>query len=171
MEDPETAETPKGCATLHEIEEFPAEKYGVPANEVVLGDIAVETENEIVGTVRGWRAAAQAARPRETVTAGPGDRESRLRGLEAISANMTADTFATRGNATVPIRCSDVGPPRMLCDQREPCTPDVCTPLRSGRAHSTGSGRGAAGPLPRGLQGIAVPHRQASRSFFRSPPP
>jgi hypothetical protein len=27
MEDPETVETPKGCATLHEIEEFPAERH------------------------------------------------------------------------------------------------------------------------------------------------
>ncbi len=39
-------------------------KYGVPASEVVLGDIEVQTENEIVGTVRGWLATAQAARRR-----------------------------------------------------------------------------------------------------------
>jgi hypothetical protein len=39
-----------------------ARRYGVPADEVVLGEIAVRTEAEIVGTIRGWRATAQAGR-------------------------------------------------------------------------------------------------------------
>src|SRR5436309_7274469 len=60
-------------------------KYGVPASDVVLGDISVETENELVGTVRSWKATAQAGR-RRSASAGASSREDRLRELEGLFA-------------------------------------------------------------------------------------
>ena len=59
-------------------------KYGVPGNEVVLGDISVETENELVGTVRGWRATAQAGRQRTHTAQAPPSTEDRLRELDRL---------------------------------------------------------------------------------------
>jgi hypothetical protein len=61
-------------------------KYSIPANEVVLGDIAVETDNELVGTVRGWKATAQAGRRRPTAP-GPAGVEDRLRTLDGLRSH------------------------------------------------------------------------------------
>ena len=63
------------------------QQYGIPATEIVLGDIAVETENELVGTVRGWRATAQAGHRRLGGAERKdrrGDRTERLRELEQL---------------------------------------------------------------------------------------
>lgn len=39
-----------------------AKQYGVPADEIVLGVIELEMTTEVVGTVRGWTARADASR-------------------------------------------------------------------------------------------------------------
>ena len=57
-------------------------RYGVPPEEVVLGDIAVETEAELVGTIRGWKATAQAGR--RAVTTSTQTPAARLEALEQL---------------------------------------------------------------------------------------
>jgi len=49
------------------IQKKAAKQYGIPEQEIVVGEIAVGYHAELIGTIRGWEATAMVGRKRATV--------------------------------------------------------------------------------------------------------
>lgn len=53
------------------IREKAAKQYGIPEEEIVLGEISVGYRTELIGTIRGWEATAPVGRKAVSVTHDP----------------------------------------------------------------------------------------------------
>ena len=87
---------PPDAATYHAaLRDKAAMTYAVPRDEVVLGEVRVELVTEVVGTVRGWRAAAHAGRTTAHTSSASPDTADRLRQLDALrdAGLISADEY------------------------------------------------------------------------------
>ncbi len=80
---------PPIAATYHSaLRQKASSIYHVPIEEIVLGEVNVKLTTEAVGTVRGWRAEAQAGRRRAgAARSGDSDSATRLRNLGQLHKN------------------------------------------------------------------------------------